>query len=352
MQSGEIRRIVGDSSRKLLDTSVPPVRYWLLSEVMAKGREDRVLQRTIDECERYPPRRKLLRDLRQDGTWRIPSGLKEREDRGPGPPVGGTYRIMLRNLYNLLQYRTDLDEGNVRTAVERILDWQTDDGNIPGSWWNHIPQPFEDGHALHVMLRFGLERDPRVRKLMSWLLSMQRPDGGWNIPYCQDVKHLPEFRKMGYREFVELMKDPNVRGRYDLDGLAHMPSCIWSTSKVLWGLTLSEGQGRSKAVRKGGLFLLGKAFRKNMHMDLLPEAENWTIYRYPLYFSGGFSVLEALTRTDLSREDKEYVKLIELLADARGSDGLWGKKDRPHLEREQWISLTALTILNRYADGL
>jgi len=59
----EIEQVVEESSRKLLQVSIPPVKYWLLSGVLRRSPDDRALQQAIKECEAYPPRLRLLSKL-------------------------------------------------------------------------------------------------------------------------------------------------------------------------------------------------------------------------------------------------------------------------------------------------
>src|SRR4030042_1638900 len=197
----EILRTVEESSRKLLQRGSPPVKYWLLRRVEEKDPEDFVLQTVLDECMVYPPKVRLLRRLREDGTWPIPRDKKYAEDSGPGPPIGDTYRPMLFTLNPLRSYVTSIDEGNVGASLARILSWQTKEGYIPGPWTDAFPLPHFNGHASDSLHSYGLGDDSRTRKLVDWLLSVQRHDGGWNIPYEMDVHYLPEYRAMRINDF-------------------------------------------------------------------------------------------------------------------------------------------------------
>ncbi|HIH01311.1 TPA: hypothetical protein HA259_04430, partial [Thermoplasmata archaeon] len=221
----EIRRVVEESSRKLFQISTPPVRYWLLSDVMRKGPDDQVLQRTREECRTYPPRLKLLKTLREDGAWPIPKQRKDEEDRGPGPPIGWTYITLLRNLYALGDYVTVKEDGNVPAAIERLPSWQSDDGHIPGPTARALPEPHYNGFALRNLNQFKMDRDPRTYKLEQWLMRMQRPDGGWNMPYVQDVRYMPPYKHMRMKDFMKLTLSDD-RPPYDPKEYEHIPSCV------------------------------------------------------------------------------------------------------------------------------
>ncbi len=344
----EIRRVVEESSRKLFQISTPPVRYWLLSDVMRKGPDDQVLQRTREECRTYPPRLKLLKTLREDGTWPIPKQRKDEEDRGPGPPIGWTYITLLRNLYTLGDYVTAKEDGNVQAALERLLDWQSDGGYIPGPTAWALPEPHYNGFALRNLNQFRMDRDPRTYRLEQWLMHMQRPDGGWNMPYVQDVRYLPPYKHMRMKDFMKLILSDD-RPPYDPKEYEHIPSCVWSTLTVLRGFYWSPSMRYRREMKKGADYVLDRFFKRNYHPSFYQSETNWTILKYPTYFGSGLSALEVLASMGYGPEDERMEAAIRWLLKARSKDGFWYRSDRPSPEKDQWITEIALSVLVRYA---
>jgi len=349
MPLDEIRKVVEQSSRNLLRVSSPPVRYWLLTQVGGKSEDSLAVQKTLDECGTYPPMVKLLAKLREDGTWPIPKHREYAEKAGPGPPIGWTYRMMLWNLFMLAEYRASSEDRKVVAGLEKILSWQTPEGYIPGPWTRAFPLPHFNGHALHVLARFGMERDPRVQRLAKWLLSIQRADGGWNIPYLMDIYYLPEYKGMRVREFTDFVERSD-KSAFDLKGQSEVPSCIWTSLLVLWGLAESPRLSRSKAVERGASFVLNRFFRRNYHATFYKSETHWTKLNYPIHYGSGLMATDVLTRLGFGPDDPRMEKPMEWLADARSADGLWSQSKRPHPERDQWISLYALRALSRYAS--
>lgn len=344
----EASRVVEESTPRLNQLAVPPVRYWLLKNILDKDREDHVLQRTRDECERFRPRLRLLAKLREDGTWPIPKNKKFAEDQGPGPPIGETYRTMLFNLDTLHDLVTGVDEGNVSASLGRILSWQTKDGYIPGPWTNAFPLPHFNGHALHNLNAYGLSGDRRTNKLISWLLSVQRHDGGWNIPYEMDVHYLPEYRGMRINDFREFIRNGG-KSQFDLKDFTDVPSCTWCTMLVLWGLA-SEGRlVRTKEVDRGADFLLGRFFKRNPHPNFYLSESHWTKLGYPIRFGNGLGAISILTRMGYGQWEPRMERPIRWLLGARAQDGLWTQTGRPNPVADQWITLIALISLKRYA---
>jgi len=347
----EIEAVVQDGCRKLLQISRPPIRFYLLTDVMERPLDDTRVKRTLRECATYQPRLRLLQKLRPDGTWPIPRERKLAEDAGPGAPVGWTYITMLRNLYVLREYQTMIDEGHVRNSLERILSRQTPDGYIPGPHTDAFPLPHYNGFALRMLLGYGMESDPRVQRITGWLLRTQRADGGWLIPYVEDMRYLPHYRSMKMSEFTELVRQGKV-GRYDPHDYDDIPSCVWTTVMVLRGMGASFKLGSRPEPMKAADFVLDRFFKKNFHPTFYRAEDNWTKLKYPTYLASGLLALDVLTWLGKGADDKRLEKPISWLLSMRHSDGLWSQSDRPHPEKDQWITEIALSILNRYAKSL
>jgi len=346
----EILRAVEESSRRLRQRAAPPVKYWLLHRVENKDREDIVLQNTLDECINYPPKLRLLRRLGEDGTWPIPRDKKFAEDTGPGPPIGDTYRTMLFNLNTLRSYVTSIHEGNVSASLSRILSWQTKEGYIPGPWTNAFPLPHFNGHALHRLNSYGLADDPRTKKLVDWLMSMQRHDGGWNIPYEMDVHYLPEYRAMRINDFREFIRTSD-KSRFDLKSFTSVPSCVWCTMLVIWGFCENAQLRKDRRARKGAELILDRFFKRNPHPNFYLSESHWTKLKYPIRFGNGLMALAILTRMGYGDNDPRMDRPIRWLLGLRSQDGFWTQTGRPSADTDQWLTLIAVATLNRYVEN-
>jgi len=351
MDLKEIERIVDHSSSRLLQMSSPPVKYWLMAQVLGKDESDAVFRETIKQCVKYPRKVRLLAKLRPDGTWPIPKQKKIAEDAGPGPPIGWTYRSALWNLSDLADYCTDRNEGHVNAALQNFLRWQSEEGYIPGPWTDAFPLPYFNGNAAYALLRFGLERDKKVQKLVNWLVSAQRQDGGWNIPYLQDVHYMPEYKWMRIHDFINLVKTMD-KSKIDFQRLQQFPSCQWSTMLVIRALIESPKLAKSDAVKRGAEFFLDRFFKKNPHTTFYQIESHWTVLKYPSRFGSGLMALDLLTRLGYGPDDPRMEKPMTWLMSARSADGLWNQSMRPHPESDQWISLIAIRTLARYARML
>ena len=351
MLAAELERVVEESSRKLFQISKSPVRYFLLTDIMGMTNDDALVQQALQETKLYPPRVKLLSTLRKDGTWPIAKQRRLEEERGPGPPVGWTYTTMLRNLHDLADYMAAPEEGNIRAALERTLSWQCKEGYIPGPTTDLYPLPQYNGLAMRSFVRFGMEYDDRVLRIVKWLFKTQRADGGWIIPYLEDVRYLPQYKNMRMADFVDLLEKGDLVG-YDPDDFKDIPSCIWTTMMVVRGLGQSFKLADTKEVVRGADLILDHFFKKNHHTAFLRSASAWTRLRYPSYFGSGLCALDLLTWLGYGCDDSRMEKPIRWLLGSRSADGLWAQSERPSPDRDQWISETAISVLNRYAQSL
>jgi hypothetical protein len=342
----DLRRIVEESTRKLLQTGTPPVRFWIMLDVMKKDLDDPQMRKLLEEMASYPPKLRLLNAMREDGTWPIPKHRKEEEDAGPGPPIGWTFITMLRNLQVLGDYYATREDGHIEAAIEKILGWQCDEGHIRGPFSAVIPSPYYNSFTLRDVLQYGAEDDPRVRRLERWLLDMQRPDGGWSIPFVQDMRHRPPYKSMKMQEFVDLVESED-RPPYHPEEYADIPSCIWTTMMAVRALSWSKRLVKTEAAKRGAEFFLDRFFKRNYHPSYYQSEKNWTTLKYPTYYGSGVVALEILSYMGYDLRDERMEEAIRWLVSARSRDGIWHVSDRPDPKKDLMASGVAVTVLNR-----
>ncbi len=351
MRAAEIDRIVDESSRKLLQGSSPSVRYWILRDIIEKDREDHIVQRTLEECEKYPASLKLLRTIREDGSWPVSNGRRAQNRSESAIGMDQTQITMYNNLLMLLHFVARPDDERINRALDNVLERYDQEGFIRGPMKHGLPQPHYNGYALYVLYGFDRENDARVKGVTEWLMASQRKDGGWNMPYIQDVKYLPEYSGLKMDDFIRRMEKSEGDG-HDSKQFQDIPSCNWTTMMVLWGLMEKPLLRKSKCLQKGADFLLSRFFSKNPHPNFFQSSKNWTTIKYPAYRCSGLAAMWVLTKIGKGPDDPRMEKPIRWLISKRYRDGLWVESNRPHSETEQWLTLEALEILHRYAKQL
>ncbi len=349
MLRNDVEKAVDEAVAKLSQMGVPPVRRWILEYVLWKGKSNPALQRATDECLSYRPMLKLLASQNPDGTWPIPRQRKAEEDAGPGPPYGWTHTTMVRNLYMLFEYWATRDMGHIGDSTELLLSWQGEDGFIRGPEEDGIPRPYSNGLTLGVLIKFGMKGDPRVERLVGALMKAQRHDGGWNIPYIQDMRYLPEFRYMGLDAFKQRLAAGDVP-EYDPRDYDDVPSCVWTTLGALRGISMYRSLNGERSVKRAAEFVLDRFFMRNHHSSFYQSGSNWTMLKFPTYNGSGLTALDTLVHMGFGPNDERMEKPIRWLLGARSKDGMWHRTERPHPIDDQWISLVCLEILGHFRE--
>ncbi len=349
MMSREIKQVIEQSSQRLLKIAVPPVKFWTLSYVLAKGPENREVQKAVEEARHYAPRVRLLSTQREDGTWPISREMKEQEEKGLGPPYGWTHTTMVRNLDRLYDYCADPDEGHINASIDKILSWQDEEGFIRGPAQDMIPRPYSNGITLSIIRGLGRKQsEPGLKRISDWLYRIQRHDSGWNIPYLQDMRYSPEFRSMRLVDFKGRFREGKVP-EYRPEMYGDVPSCYWTTQGVLRGLSWMPDDERIRHARHGGEFLLNGFFKKNYHPGFYKSEATWKTLKFPTYYGSGLMALLTLICLGFDDQDARMEAPIKWLLSARKKDGFWYNADRPHELNDQWITVNALAVLAMYA---
>ncbi len=345
----EINQVVEQSTQRLLKVATPPVKFWTLTYVMGKREDDLNVQKAFEETTIYGPKLKLLAKLREDGTWPISRQKKAKEDAGPGPPYGWTHITMQRNLYYLTEYVAGLNEGHIRASFDKLFSWQDEKGFIKGPVEDMIPRPYYNGLTLSIMGGFGIrDEHPGVRRLADWLYSIQRHDGGWNVPYIQDMRYRPPYKSMRIKEFKELVRDGKTI-EYDPEDYEDIPSCYWTTLGALRGLAWLPDHERIECAKRGGRFLLNGFFKRNYHPGFYKSEKRWKVLKSPTFYGSGLTAIDVLIGIGFNRDEPKMEAPIRWLLDARAKDGFWYHTERPHALNDQWITMIALYLLTLYS---
>jgi hypothetical protein len=271
----------------------------------ASSSQDRSIEWLLASDEpavRIITKRELLQEEAEEEQDRIAEGPKVRALLAGQQANGGfsvhPYRKWTGAFWRLASIvELQIPAGHERAvaAAETVLNWLTSDDHrshiriIDGLTRSHATQ---EGIALAVCCRLGLDEDDRVQFLARSLLEWQWPDGGWNC----------DVRSTGHR------------------------SSFHETLGPMWGLreywkATGDWPALAGARRAAELFLEHRVFRSRRTGEVIhPE---WTKLHYPPYWH--YDVLQALlilARLD-SRVIPEPVTGLDVLERKRLRDGRW-----------------------------
>jgi len=281
---------------------------------------------------RYLTRRDVLHDDPPYDADEILRGPKVRTLLD-APNDGHPYRKWTGahwRLVSLVELAVPAGEPRALAAAETVLAWLTSPGRarnlamIDGLARRCASQ---EGNALGVCSRIGLDGDERVAQLARSLVEWQWPDGGWNC-------------------------DRRASGRR---------SSFHETLAPMWGLheyavATDAEWARDAAERAAELFLEHRLFRSLRTGEVIHR--EWLVLHYPPYWH--YDVLQALVvlgrmgklADERAREAREHVARL------RGDDGLWhagrrwwrrpGSKTFPEVVEwgDEMVTLNALRVLS------
>ncbi len=314
----------------LLGKDQPAVRYHALVNLLDRTEDDPEVKDARSKIARVGWAAEQLRTQRAKGFWeaREPRNVAEYVDFLYFPPYLSTnWRALV-----LADLGLDSSHPKVRKIAELLFEYKL-----------RLSSPFNFYHeevcisanTARMLIRFGYGEDPRVRRLLDWLIEDQREDGGWN---CSQ----------------------GTPGTLD----------AWEALAAFAALPKAKrSPPMDRAIEKGAEFYLER--------KLLEEGAKyppWFRLHYPNHYFYDFLVgLDVLTQLGFAG-DARLGPALDLLRGKRRPDGTWlldkvhpdigtgikvysnPRKVRP-LEIEapgrpsKWITLKALTVLKRVAEA-
>jgi hypothetical protein len=315
----------------LLDRRDPSVRFWTLQDLEDKDGDHPEVVEAQDEIMQSPPVDAILDAQHPEGHWESPDNMYLPKY------TAGTHSLLI--LAELGAWRTPA----IERGIEHIFKFQRDSGHflteLPKSARGRASTVTDgcclDANVLYYMVHFGYLGDPRVQRLLDFLVedhSME--DAGWR---CR---------------------------AFPIDPAGVFPvNCYMGAAKVLRVFsTIPEGR-RSQSVNEiidrevenileNGIYLYRRAADGTRK-----EKAGWKRFGFPLFYqSDALEVLDTLTR--LGVRDERMRDAVDLVSKAQQEDGRWllkhtfnGKMwydiDAKH-QPSKWITLRALRVLRRF----
>ncbi len=286
-----------------------------------------------------PEPRRLLRRQGEDGSWTYPGKYPEKY-----PDVN--YRLLetykrLRLLVG--KYGFDRSHPAIDGAAEYVLSCQTKEGDIRGIYASQY-HPHYDSLLLEYLIKAGYQDDPRVKRCMNWMLSIQMEDGGWAHPMLAEG--------LSWNEMAELSSTYAPVIPFDRSQIS---------GNLLTGMTLRafachlEYRHRDEPKRAGEL-LATRFFKSNVY-NTYKAADNWVRFQYPFWWNSLLGALDSLSRLGFRADHPKVREALDWFIEHQSDDGLWENSYRKNAKRidtkgaregRQWVSLAICQVLKRF----
>lgn len=275
---------------------------------------------------------RLIHKQQADGSWRYGS-------KSYSPETGTQYDLLetYRNLRLLVEmYGFTRDHPSLTNAVEYVLTYQTDEGDLRGIIGNQY-MPYYHGAILELLIKAGIGDDVRVIKGLDWLLSMRQDDGGWIVP----VQAVPS--RMRTSEMWLGMPVPPNRA---------LPHAHLATGMALRAFAAHPAYRTCPEVLAAGQALKNRLFQSDKYNDR-KAVSYWLKLQFPFWWTSLLTALDTLFWLDFDKHDPDIARGLDWFISNQSPDGLWetgygsGKKAE---ENRCWVGLAVCRILKRFLE--
>jgi hypothetical protein len=315
----------------LLEPSDPSVRLWTLRDLLDRDESDPEVEAARDEAMNSHLVRCILDAQSPEGHW------VSRDDMYLPKYRATTHSLLI--LAELGASRTP----SIERGLEHIFEFQRESGHFLTS----LPKTSRgraspvkdgcclDGNVLYYLIHFGYLRDPRVERLIDFIVDYHsEEDGGWP---CRAYPINPDrvFPRNCYMGTMKMLR-----------ALARIPE--EHRSRELQTIIESEAE----KVLENGIY----RYLRNPDGSRKEKA-GWKRFGFPLFYQS--DALEALgTLTSLGMRDERMQEAIDLVLESQRSDGRWLLRDTFNGkmwcdidvkgEPSKWITLRAMRVLRRF----
>lgn len=269
----------------------------------------------------------ILNKQRDDGSW----GYQSKKSKTFTKVDYNLYEtiIVLASLIEI--YRFNKSHPAVERAAEYLFSNQSSQGDIRRIYANQY-SPNYSAMIAELLIKAGYQYDPRVRRILDWLIAIRQQDGGWALP----------FRTQGFNlRCFEL--DETIEPDYS------KPSSGMVTGTVLRAMAIHSGFKGRKEVRQAAQILVDSLFTADKYPDRKSK-DYWMRFGYPFMYTDLVSALDSLSLIGGFEKHPNTQKALVWLREHQADNGLFeirttrGNKDIQKL----WMSVAVYRVLKRF----
>jgi hypothetical protein len=345
---GDWRSVLkGDSTWWLLERDNPSVRYFALTDILEKPKNDPEVTEAKREIMLTGVVPKILAKQRNDGHWETPESF-----------YTAKYRGTVWQLIVLAELGAEGKDERIRKTYEFILENSqdresggfSDSKSKTGGGSHDKVLPCLTGNMVWSLIKFGFLNDPRVQRGISWIVAYQRFDDKVD----KELKGWP-YDRQGY---------PHCWG---YTSSRHIHTCHMGVVKALKALAEIPPKKRSKdvedTIEKGVEYLLKHHIYKRSHNLKHVSILNWLKFGFPyLWQTDALEILRILIR--LNYKDERMQEAVDLVISKQDKQGRWKLESLPSPQgtfyrnfstnlgqrgnQSKWITLNALRVLKGF----
>ena len=322
-----------DSTKWLLEEDNPSVRYFALTEILDKPRNNPEVKRVKEAIMNKGVVPKILDKMNGGGYWETPPSF-----------YTAKYKGTVWQLIILAEHGADGTDSRVKKACEFLLEnsqhheshgFSIAKAEKTGGGRQSGVIPCLTGNIVWSLIRLGYLDDPRVQAGINWITTFQRFDDGEGA-----LKGWPY-------------------DKYEMCFGKH--SCHMGAAKALKALAEILPEKRDTkteaTIKVGAEYFLKHQIYKKSHNLAKVSKPGWLRFGFPLmYQDDALEVLGVLT--NLGYKDERMQEAVDLVVSKQDTKGRWKLENtfngrfQTNIERKgepsKWITLNALKALKGY----
>lgn len=244
--------------------------------------------------------RSILNKQRVDGSWKYSSKKSEAFSKMDYDLYETI--VVLASLVEV--YRLDKSHPAIKRVAEYLFNNQSNRGDIRRVYANQY-SPNYSAMVAELLIKAGHQDNPRVIKILDWLMANRQQDGGWALP----------FRTQGYN-LQSFGLDKTIEADYS------KPSSAMVTGVVLRAMAIHPKFKSRNEVKQAAQALADNLFMADKYPDRKSK-EYWTRFSYPFVYTDLVSALDSLSLIGGFENHPNVRKALAWLKEQQTKDGLF-----------------------------